>query len=304
MDWDDLRFFLATARAGGLTEAARGLRTSASTVSRRITSLETALGARLFTRHARGYLLTDEGRRMLDRLEAVEGEITALEAHLLGSDAALSGPVRLAAPVTVANLLVMPELPRLRARHPGIELEIATAIGNVNLTRREADLALRLARPARGRLRVRRVGTVAHGLFGARDYVAAHCPGRSMDEIRGCDFVLWDEALRNLPMARWLEAHVRQPRTGLVTNDLTTQIAAVRAGLGLAVLPCFCALPEDGLVCLIPPGAALRRALYLVMHEEVRSSARVRAVADFLADAMRLAAPRLEGAGFAAMEQS
>lgn len=296
MDWDDLRVFLAVARTGGLTEASRLLRVSQSTVARRVAALEAALGVTLFTRHARGYEPTDAARQMMERLDRVEAEVDALRVEVSGRDDALSGVVRLATAVTLANELVVPALPRLRAAQPGITLEIATGIANISLSKREADLALRLARPQSGRLVVRRVGTMAHGLYAARSYLDARCPTRSEAELAAADFILWDEDSAGLPMARWLEDRFGRPRPAVVANDLTTQVAALRAGLGIAIMPCFCVPPDAGIERLMGPDGLLERPLYLVIHEEVRDVPRVRAVARFLTEAVHHAAPRLAGA--------
>lgn len=295
MEWDDLRFFLSVARAGGLTEASRRMHTSVSTVSRRIDALEGALAATLFTRHPKGYELTDAGREMLARLEPVESEIALLQKGIGNKDEDLAGTVRLATSIAIANILIVPALPEFRARHPGITLEIATGIGNIGLTKREADLALRLTAPAQGRLAVRRIGRVAHGIYGASAYVREHCPERTMEEIKRCGFVLWDEGFRDIPMARWLDKHLRPSNIALVANDLTTHIAAAKAGAGLAILPSFCAARNRGLECVIPPDKIFHRDLFLVIHDDVRRSARVRAVADFIVDTIRNAAPELSG---------
>lgn len=116
-----------------------------------------------------------------------------------------------------------------------------------------------------------------------------------MEEIKRCGFVLWDEGFRDIPMARWLDKHLRPSNIALVANDLTTHIAAAKAGAGLAILPSFCAARNRGLECVIPPDKIFHRDLFLVIHDDVRRSARVRAVADFIVDTIRNAAPELSG---------
>ncbi|MGB0694554.1 MAG: LysR family transcriptional regulator [Rhodospirillaceae bacterium] len=295
MDWDDLRHFLAVARTGNLSDAASQIQSSPATLSRRISALETALQTTLFQRLPRGYQLTDTGQAMLDRLEEVDGALTRLQADLLGEDQQLSGPVRVAASYTIGVHLIVPALPLLQAKHPGITLELISGVQNLNLTRREADLALRLTPPSQGRLVVRKLGVVAHGIYGHRDYVARHCPSHHLDEIRQCNFVLWDEAQRDIPMANWFHKLVKNPKAVLMANDLSTHMAALRAGLGLAVLPAICAARDPALTPVLKPQDGLRRDLYVVVHEELRHSARIRAVIDFLSEAVKQAAPLLSG---------
>ncbi len=285
MNWDDLRYFLCVARTGGLSHASAALGASPSTVARRISALETALGTTLFTRHSTGYLLTDEGKLILDGLEDVESGIHSMRMRLGGRDQELSGTVRLATSVTIANDLVVPALPRLRSESPGINLEITSGIQNINLTRREADLALRLTHPPSGPLVVRRIAAVPHAVYATQAFVAAHCPEMTKQQIAACPFVIWDESFRDLPMSKWLHTRFRGATPALVANDLTTHVAAVKAGIGAAILPCFCVKPADDLRCLVPAAECLERDLYLILHAEVQHSSRVRKVADVLATA-------------------
>src|SRR5438045_3651035 len=159
MEWDDLRHFLAVARSGSLTEAARALKASAATVGRHIETLETRLGARLFEHRSTGYVLTEIGRSILIRAEEAEAAVLAVEREVQGVDRRLSGKVRIATTEDIATMVVMPGLAAFHALHPGIELEVVAKFDLANLTRRDADLALRTVRPEKGDLLVRRIGT-------------------------------------------------------------------------------------------------------------------------------------------------
>jgi DNA-binding transcriptional LysR family regulator len=284
VDWNDLKYFLEVARGGSLTRASDVLRVSQSTVSRRIAELETRLGTRLFARHQTGYCLTDEGRELLGRAEAVEDNMLAFERGASGLAPAVSGLVRLATSENLATDLVIPALPAFVARHPQLRLEIVTTTATVELGRRDADLALRVVRPSHGNLKTRRLGEMTHGVYGHRDYLARH-PARGDDPLAGRAVVTWDEAHAHLPAAQWLARRAPDARVVLAASTLRAQIAAVRAGLGLAVLPDFLVAGSD-LVRVLAPDQVFSDGVWLVIHADLAASARVRAVADFLADAV------------------
>src|SRR5436309_6783473 len=165
MEWDDLKHFLAVARSGSLTEAARELKTSPATVGRRVTALEGNLGARLFDRQQTGYTLTASGEAIRVKAETVEEAILAVEREALGRDLQATGKVRLAASDDVAAHIVAPHLDEFQRSYPGISLDIIARMDLVNLTRREADIALRGTRPAQGDFIVRRAGSWPFGLY-------------------------------------------------------------------------------------------------------------------------------------------
>lgn len=284
MDWDDLRFFITLAREGSLSAAARALRAEHSTVSRRVAALEAALGTRLFDRLPRGYALTPEGERLATLAGRLEEDVLAIEREARGSAAAaLRGSVRLSAPPVFASQFLAPRLGPLRARHPGLLLELVGASGFASLTRREADLAIRLSRPEGASLVARRLGTLAYGLYGA--------PAGSDD------FLGYDETLDHVPQQRWLRALAGERPLALRSNDLATLHSAARAGLGRAALPCFLGDADPALVRLPAPGAeAAAREIWLVAHADLARSPRVRAVMEHLVRTVQDARALLGGA--------
>lgn len=282
MDWNDLRFFLAVARSGSLTQTSNAMGVSQSTVSRRIGELEGSVGMTLFARHATGYFLTDEGREVLRHAEVVEDAILALERGAAGLDKAPTGTVRLATSENLATDLIIPALPAFRERFPEIFLEIVTSTTTADLGRREADIALRVVRPTRGNLKVRRIGHMTYSVYASRAYLDAH-PERKGEPLGGRHVIAWDESHAHLPSANWLAQTHPGCRIALTTTSLPSQIAAVRAGLGLAVIPDFLAVDED-LVQVVPSGQLFSNELWLVTHADLVASARVRAVSDFIAD--------------------
>ena len=293
MDWNDLKYFLEVARGGSLTRAADVLRVSQSTVSRRIAELEARLSTRLFARHQTGYHLTDEGRELLGRAEAVEDNMLAFERGASGLSPGVSGLVRLATSDNLASDLVIPALPRFVARHPQLRLEIVTTTAAVELGRRDADLALRLVRPSHGNLKARRLGAMSYGVYGHRDYLARH-PAPADDPLAGRAMITWDEAHAHLPAAQWLAKRAPDARVVLAVSTLRAQIAAARAGLGLAIIPDFLVTDPD-LVRVLAPGDVFSDGVWLVLHADLAASSRVRAVADFLAETVDAARAALAG---------
>ncbi|MGN6093020.1 MAG: LysR family transcriptional regulator [Luteibacter jiangsuensis] len=282
MDWNDLRFFLSVARSGSLTQTAAAMGVSQSTVSRRIGELEASVGMTLFARHATGYFLTDEGREVLRHAEVVEDGILALERGAAGLDKTPTGTVRVATSENLATDLIIPALPAFRERFPGICLELITSNTTANLSRREADIALRVVRPERGNLKVRRVGHMTYSVYGSRDYLDTH-PAIPGEPLEGRHAITWDESHAHLPAANWLAQTHPGCKVALVATSLPAHIAAVRAGLGLAVIPDFLAAGDD-LVRVVPPEELFSNEVWLVTHADLVASARVRAVSEFLAD--------------------
>lgn len=274
LNWDDFRFFIELARCGSLSETARRLRTDHSTVGRRITSLESSLDLKLFDRLPRGYVLTTEGERLLERTPALEDAVVSI-ARLAGGNESFEGRVRISAPPAFASHWLVPRLKPLRMAHPGLVLNVVGETSEASLARREADLAIRLTRPEGGVLIARKLGELRYGLYGTRAYVET-----TPDEARV--FLGYDEELQGSPQQRWIEAIAAGRPFGMLTNDLASLLAGTRAGLGLAALPHVIAEDYPELCCL-GDGKAATRELWLVVHPDLRRSARVRIVMDFLA---------------------
>lgn len=280
--WDDLRFFLELVRAGSLMAAASRLSVEHSTVARRVSGLEAALGVRLFDRLPRGWQPTPEGLRLMARAEAVEREVTALGRMAAGLDE-LKGDVRISAPPVLLSHLVAPGLARLAGEHPGLVPILIGARRTSDLDRAEADIALRLG-PVNGPdLVVRKLGVVDYGLYGRPDQIA-----RAPDQRVYLGF---DDSLPNLPQATWLDAWVAQEgaRTGMRSNDMATLIDGACAGGGVALLPRFAAMRQPALIELPCATPFEPRPLHLVMHPDIRRAPRVRIVADRITSDVRRA---------------
>lgn len=279
LDWDDLRVFVALARAGSLSAAARELRVSHATVGRRIAALEEALGRPLFDRRADGYVLTAEGAGVLELAADMEERAQGI-LRRTGQEAGLTGTVRLTAPEPLAERFLIPRLAALHRRHPGIALEVVSDPRSLSLAKREADLAVRIARPQEGELVTRRLASLAYGV-----YAAPHGDTSA--------WVGLDDSLAHLPEAKWLARHAAGARLVLRANTLTGQLAAARAGFGKALLPRWFADEEGGLIALPPPAPPPVREAWLVVHPDLKDVPRVRAVIDVVVAAFEEEQERL-----------
>ncbi|WP_282610745.1 LysR family transcriptional regulator [Pelagibius sp. Alg239-R121] len=279
--WDDARVFLAIARKGTLTSAAGLLGSGVATTSRRIDRLESVLGVPLFVRHQTGYRLTDEGEALLPKAEALENAALAFESQA-DHESDTVGLVRIATAENLANPIIIPSLPVLLARHPQLELEVATDVASVNLHRRDADLALRMVKPERGNVTLRRLATLGFGLYGAQAYLDKRPSGADTGPLDHDSFIGWSEAQSHLPAAQWIERSLRGRAPAITTTTLSAQLSATAAGLGLAILPHFLAR-RSGLIQL-PIDLGVDQSIWLVIHADLAQSRRVRVVADHLAE--------------------
>jgi DNA-binding transcriptional LysR family regulator len=275
-DWENLRFFLEARRAGSLSKASTRLRVDHTTVSRRIAALEASLGVRLFDRGPRGYEPTRIADELFSLAETLEAQVLAIERHArLGTDHA--GVVRIATTEQIAAAFVIPAIPALRARHPAIVLEVSADNRDVSLARREADLAVRYGRPKEPGLVGRKLGELEHAFYAARSGRGAAALDLETDA-----FVGYDDSLGHVEPERWLERVAPRRRVVFRANSLLCLRAAVRAGLGVALMPCFFGDSDPTLERLRSELAPPPRELWVVVHEELRRSPRVRAVLDFL----------------------
>ena len=285
--WDDARVLLALLRQRTLLAAGKSLGVNASTISRRLEALEDALGARLFDRTPDGLLPTAAVEPLAVHAEAMERGAMGLAQAVAGFEREPEGEVRLSAPPGVADHLLAGSLVRLQARYPRIRLRIDASIGYVDLTRREADLALRGLRPASGDLVALKLGHARDVILGSPGYARELGTLRDPKDARWID---WDESLSQLPSARWVAKHVPAAQVVLRSNSVGTQLAAIASGLGIAWhgLP-FTKLPgivevKVGKAFLRdrpPPGGG---ALWLVGHRALRDVPRIAVVWDWLVE--------------------
>lgn len=293
-DWDDFRVLLAIARAGTLSAAARLLNVDQSTMSRRLAALEAASGSRLFDRTPSGYALTSAGEAVREHAEEIEARAIAIERQLAGRDARPDGAVRIAASDGFATWFLLPRLAELRETFPGIVVHLVAGNRPVSLSRREADVSVRLSKPTEPHLLARRVGKAAWALYGSAAYLERAGRPRLRTQLAEQRVIGFDEELRGTLGARWLAEHAAKAEVTLTTNSLVTQAAALKAGLGLCPLPCLFGDLEPGILRALPQTLG-HHDVWLVVHPDVKGSARVRAVLDYLTRAIKADAALISG---------
>ncbi|WP_374652403.1 LysR family transcriptional regulator [Dongia sp.] len=277
-DWEDLRHFAALAQEGSLSAAARALQVEHATVARRVAGLEAALGLKLVDRRPRSYALTGDGQRIAAIAGRVEAEILAIERVARAGRKGLVGEVSLSAPPAMLRAVIVRHLAALKVRHPGIRIDLIAEKRLASLARREADIAVRLSRPEGAGLVARRIGSQPFRLYAAAGYLSVRAPA-------DYEFIAHEGDMAQSPQQQWLAQVVAGRRIVMRSADADVQLAAVLAGIGVAVLPSFLADGQPGLVA-VPAGMPdISRDIWLVVHEDLQRSPIVRAVLDHLASA-------------------
>lgn len=280
LDWNNLKYFLAVARSGGLTPAAASLDTSASTVSRHIDAMEATLGSRLFLRQQRGYLLTDAGSALLEHVVEVERAMQAVERK---GDAVneLVGEVKLATFESLAHYLLVPNLPTFNAQYPQLRVELLVNRHLANLSRREADLALRIADP---RHREHDPDYIAHcvGTFRFELYCTPEALARVNGDWQRLPHIGWDAAWFRLPMVEWLNILFPDQTPVLRSNTMQTHYTAAFSGLGAALLPRFIGDNDARLMPVKTDAFETQQEIWLMYHRDLKGSGRVLAMRDFV----------------------
>ena len=289
LDWDDLRHFLAAIRAGTLAGAARALGVKHSTIGRRLTELERALGGALFARRPDGLRLTLLGEKLVPLAQEVERATQALQSQAKSE----TSTVRLAVPSGFVPQFT-PHLERLRGNHPEISLEFLSGSRKVDLNKGEADLALRVGAAGDENLVVRKVGEVGWSLYASPEYLARHKAPVDPRRLAGHQVLGFDKSLAGLPGAQWLAEHGKGATIALLHRELADMAAAAVGGAGLALLPCVFAEDYPRLKRLTPEVLG-RQPLSLVYRREAKLSKPVEIVAGFVVQVMRERAKLMRG---------
>ncbi len=274
--WDDLRVFLAVAQQGSLAGAARQLRVTHPTAFRRLGAFEEALGVRLFDRLPNRYVLTPAGAEMLAAAQRIEDDLTGLIRKFAGRDLDLSGTLRVTTVDSMGESLLVPHFAAFHAAYPGIELEVVISEQSFNLSKREADVAIRVSGDPPGHLVGRVVAEMAHAVYCSEGYLAEH-------EMSDLTVLEWVCDTGETPMGKWLRRAYPHVRPVVRFNTVMAMMAAVRAGIGIGPLPCCNADPHPDLKRLTAPYRDGIVRLWLLTHEDLRHTARVRAFLDFMA---------------------
>ena len=283
LDWNDLRYFLAVARSGSTLAASTQLRASQSTVSRRITALEEQLGVQLFVRKPSGYELTPRGRSVLPAAESVEAAILNFSDGVAAESRRLAGTVRVSTVESAANSWVIPAVGVLRERHPDIRVEILTSEHYVDLARGEADVAVRFGpRPTQETLVVRHLLDMLESFYATHAMVDRLGIPENAADLARYPLVATtdDESMIN----RWIAQHLPGAEIAHRANSMSSISAAVRSGLGAAILPCMMADGMPGLVRLLPPIEELTTPGWMVTTDSARRQPHIRAVIDVVVE--------------------
>jgi DNA-binding transcriptional LysR family regulator len=273
MDWDNLRFFLALAESGSLSRASDKLRVDHSTVARRIGMLEQDLGVRLVERLPRSYRLTAGGELIRNHAKKIEACIGDIASFASSADYSPNRVVRVSGPPAFLSQFLAPRLLPLQSQQPGLRIELMGETRQINLSQGEADLAIRITKPAEKGVVARRLAVVAYGLYGSRDYLA------NCSEV-DWEFLGVDESLGVL--RRWLKELAGERGFVLRSNDLATLLTGARAGLGLAVLPCIMARGHPELVSVPTSLPPLTAELWLAFQRDIGRTPAVRRVIDHI----------------------
>ena len=291
--WDDVRFFLAVARTGSLSAAARALGVDHVTVGRRIALFEKRLGVTLLNRTPEGFAATSAGEAILRQCTAMETAALDLERIAAGRDLLVRGSVRVTTTEALADQLVAPAIAGLRQAHPELQLDLMVGVRSLDIARREADLAVRFARPSVSELICRKLGEVGFSLYASKRYLAkAGVPKRGQG-LAGYDLVTFTgapAALSPFFMGESLEG----AQIALRCDNPLVQLKATANDVGIAELACFLGDSSPDLVRLWPQEAPARRTAWLIVHQDMRRSARIRAVSAAITEAFRRQRKTLE----------
>jgi DNA-binding transcriptional LysR family regulator len=291
-DWDLLQSFLAVARTGRLTVAAKRLGVDHSTLSRRLVTLEGALGAKLFDRALSGYSLTHQGEDLLARAEAMESTALAIQSDVGQGRSQVSGTVRIGTPDGFGTAFLASVIHELTAAQPALQIDlVATPLG-FSLSKREADIAISLSRPAEGRVHVRKLTDYHLGLYAAKAAPALWRGAGSLEEVAALPFISYIDDLLYTPELDYTPPPLKAVEPRLRSSSLIAQYQACAAGAGLCILPCFLADPDTRLVRVLPVAVTLTRSFWMIVHSDMRDLARIRVTGDFIAEATHKAASR------------
>ncbi len=293
--WDDLRVFLAVARSESLSGAGRTLRLDPATVGRRIQRLETAMGAPLFAKSPQGYALTVDGQRLLNHAEHAEQAVTGAAEEIGGQAGQLTGQVRIGAPDGCANYLLPQICARISADNPGLEIQIVALPRVVNLSKREADMAITVSAPAAGRLTVQKITDYKLHLAAHRGYLREAPPIASLTDLRTHPIIgyipdmIYDKELDYL-------AEAGLDDVALASNSIMVQLHLIRQAAGVGIVHDFALAFAPRVQRLLTDAFSLSRSFYLIRHPDDRRVERLNRVAEALVAGLRAEVARLEDA--------
>jgi len=295
IDWDDLRFFLAVARHGTMSDAARTLRVAQPTVGRRIAAFERSLGTQLFLRGSGGAKLSPAGRSVLAHAEEMEARALAAETLASGRDAGIEGEVRITASEWMIASVLGPRLTPLLTRHAALSIDLIADARHLSLSRRDADIALRPSKFQQHEILQRAIAIIQFGLYASDDYLARRGVPDFANRGDGHTLVTASAGMGNsIVDVAWLPSVLGRARSAARTNGRLGMASLAAAGLGIACLPRYLGDATPGLRWLRTPAPGPRRPLWLGVHRTARAAQRVKTVADFIGNAFARLRPALD----------
>ncbi|MGH6790224.1 MAG: LysR family transcriptional regulator [Pseudolabrys sp.] len=287
-DWNDLRHFLAVARHGSTLAAAKTLGVSQSTVHRRMDELERQIGRQLVTRNPTGYKLTELGQDLVTYAVRIEEAALAFERRISATERSLAGSVRVTCPEPVAIRLMRSKLlAKFSERFPGLQVEFVMSDKLLDLGKGEADVALRAAEPDNDALFGRKIADVPWAIYASNDYVTQHGTVKDTADIGNHALVLFDVEIKEHFTNRWLQAVAPRARIAARCNSVAALISAIKSGAGVGALPIVVGDNDAELARLLGPLADLTTHFYLLIHEDMKTTPRVRAFFDFIIDELQ-----------------
>ena len=282
-DWNDLKHFLAVARHGSTMAAAKALGVSQPTVHRRLGELERRIGHRLVLRHPTGYRLTELGRGLRPYAEQIEGAVMAFERQLAATSTELTGSIRVTCPGALGSRLMRSQLiERFNARYPDLRVELDMSERIVDLAKGEADIALRGTAPTDGALFGRKLSPSPWAVYASQAYIKRHGRIKSIANISDHAVVMLDGNLLNHPAALWLRSAAPNATVAARSSSLPALVLAIKSGAGVGALPVIIGDEDGDLERLFGPIPNLPTDFYLLMHEDMKTTPRVRAFFDFV----------------------
>lgn len=273
-NWQDLRYFHALAQTGSLSAAARQLGVEHATIARRIAALEDATKLKLVDRRGRRLVLTGQGREMAVIAARMEAEALAVE-RLSAAGGALKAEVTISAPPAYAQYVLAEKLAQLRKTHPGLRITLIGETRYASLERREADIAIRLVRPEKGDLVLRKIDELSFRLYGTREYLESRAAG-------DWDYIAYDESMDGAPQQKWLSERAGLQGFAIRVSALDMQLRLAQLGCGVALIPGFMTPESSGLCVAEPEQSPLTRDVWLTIHSDIRNAPAIRAVTDAL----------------------
>ncbi|MDE1968289.1 MAG: LysR family transcriptional regulator [Alphaproteobacteria bacterium] len=293
-DWNDLRYFLAVARTGSTLAAAKAIGLSQSTVQRRLAVLEQRLNRQLVERHPTGYKLTALGEELRSYAEQVEEAVAAFERRLASSDKGLTGVVRVTCPEGLANNLALPLIEQFHARYPGLRADLVVTERILDLSKGEAEIAIRGGLPTDPVLICRKLSDNPWAVYASRSYLEQHDRPRCLADIVRHKVIGFSGDIANVHFAKWFESVAPRVAIAARSNTIVGLMMAAKSGAGLAILPAQLGDPEPDLVRVLE-SPDLVSYVYLLVHPDLQHVPRVRAFVDFIFAEMANFRPLLSG---------